>query len=170
MVYLGKNKIACAGHYGADDPIKSRDQYISIHTFNVEVAQKTSGVKLWIERDFDESQKRFLNSYTISLSSGGKPLGDKDVTAWYVRRDQPGYDSYNSKRIEERMKAGGKSVILHTDSDGHARLVLKEFDGIDDIHASYQLVVRFNADHKYPAYSSAELPQLEYYANSGLDP
>jgi hypothetical protein len=31
-------------------------------------------------------------------------------------------------------------------------------------------VIRFNADHKYAAYDSAELPQLEYYANSGLDP
>jgi len=170
IVYLGKGKVACAGHYGADDPIKSRDQFISVHTFNVEVLQKTNRVKLWIDREYDERQKRFLNSYIISLTSNGAPLADKDITAWYVGRDQPGYDSFNSKRIEDRMKAGGKSVRVRTDSSGKAHLALPEFDGITDIHASYQLLVRFNADNKYPEYNSAELPQLEFYANSGIDP
>jgi len=170
MVYLGKGKVACAGHYGADDPIKSRDQFISIHTFNLDVLQKTSRVKLWIDRDYDEPKKRFLNAYTISLKSNGAPLADKDIAVWYVVRDQPGYDSYNAKRIEDRMKAGGKSATVRTDPTGHAHLALPEFDSVQDIHASYQLLVRFNADHKFPEFDSADLPQLEFYANSGLDP
>jgi len=33
-----------------------------------------------------------------------------------------------------------------------------------------QLVVRFNADHKYPNYKPAQLPQLEFCAINGLDP
>lgn len=170
IAHLGNGKIACAGHYGADDSIKSRDQYISVHTFNVEVLQKPAHVKLWVDREYDAPSKRFLNSYTVSLTLNGAPLADKDITVWYVARDRPGYDSFNSKPLKERMAVGGKSVTLHTDSTGKARLSLPEFDGITDIHASYQLVIRFNNDHKYREYVSAQLPQLEFYANSGLDP
>ncbi len=167
---LGGGKVACAGHYGADDPIKGRDQYISIHTFDVEVLQKPAQVKLRIDRDFDEQKRRFLNAYSISLTRDGAPLANKEISAWYVARGQSGYDSFNSKRLEERMAAGGKSVALRTDEKGKAHLELPQFDDIEDIHASYQIVIRFNSDHKYPAYDSAELPQVEFYANSGLDP
>ncbi len=89
---------------------------------------------------------------------------------WYVARDAPGYDPYNSKPLAERMKLGGKTIALQTDADGKAKLELPEFDGVSDIHASYQIVIRFNADRKDPAFNAASLPQLEYYANSGLDP
>jgi hypothetical protein len=170
IAYLGGGRVACAGHYGADDPVKSRDQYISVHTFDVEVLQKPAHVKLWIDREYDDAKKRFLNAYTISLTSNGTPLPGKEIKMWYVARDQPGYDSFNSKSLESRMAAGGKSVVVRTDAKGHARMALPEFDGIDSIHASYQLVVRFNTDQKDPAYASAQLPQLEFYANSGLDP
>jgi hypothetical protein len=168
--YLGAGKVACAGHYGADDPIRGRDQYVSIHTFNVQALRKTGNARLWIERGYDEAKKNFLNSYTISLTSSNAPLANKDIQVWYVARDNPGYDSFNSKPLAERMKMGGKSVMVHTDAEGKAGLQLPEFDGIASIHASYQIVIRFNADHKYPDYNSAQLPQLEYYANSGLDP
>ena len=88
----------------------------------------------------------------------------------YVARDAPGYDSWNSKPLAERMKLGGKTLTLRTDSAGKTRLLLREFDGITNIHASYQLVIRFNPDHQYPEYNPTQLPQLEFYANSGLDP
>jgi hypothetical protein len=85
-------------------------------------------------------------------------------------RDTPGYDSWNSKPLAERMKLGGKILTVRTGADGTADLALPEFDGITSIHASYQMVIRFNAEHQYPDYQPAQLPQLEYYANSGLDP
>jgi hypothetical protein len=168
--YLGKGKVACAGHYGADDPIGGRDQYISIHTFNVQVLQKTAPTKLWIERGFDDARKSFLNTYTVSLTSNDAPLANKDIHVWYVARDKPGYDSFNSKPLAERMKLGGKSITLRTNDRGQAALDLPEFNGIADIHASYQMVIRFNPDHTDLQYNSAQLPQLEYYANNGLDP
>jgi hypothetical protein len=170
IAYLGGGKVICAGHYGADDAIKSRDQYISVHTFKVNAVQKPSPIKLWIDRAYDTPSKRFRNSYTVSLTLNGKPLANKVITAWYVSRGQPGYDSFNSKPLKERMAIGGKSVALHTDSHGEARLTLPEFDGVTDIHASYQMVIQFNIDHSYQDYLSAQLPLLEYYANSGLDP
>jgi hypothetical protein len=98
------------------------------------------------------------------------PLPGRDLQVWYVARDAPGYDSWNSKPLTERMKLGGKALTLKTDAAGKARLVLPEFDGITNIHASYQVVVRFNADRQYPEYNPTELPQLEYYANSRIDP
>jgi hypothetical protein len=170
MQYLGGGKVACAGHLGADDPIGARDQYISLHTFNVRVVQKTSNARLWIDRDFDQETKNFLNAFTISLTSSGLPISEKDLQVWYVPRGAPGYNSWNSKPLDDRMKLGGKTLKLRTDKAGKSRLLLPEFDGITNIHATYQLVIRFNSDHRYPDYNSAELPQLEYYANSGLDP
>ena len=167
--YLGNHKVACAGHLGADDPIRGPDQYISLHTFNIRILHKTSSTKLWIERGYDEAKQSFLNSYTISLACNNAPLPDKDVQVWYVARDAPGYDPWNSKPLAERMRLGGKSLTLHTGSDGKARLVLPEFDGIASIHATYQMVIRFNPERQYPDYKSAQLPQLEYYANSGID-
>jgi len=111
-----------------------------------------------------------LNSYTISLAASNAPLANKEVQVWYVGRGSPAYDSLNSKPLVERMKMGGQIVTVHTDADGKAKLNLPEFDGIADIHASYQMVIRFNSDRKYPDYHFGQLPQLEFYASSGLDP
>ena len=176
IYYLGSNRVACAGHYGADDPVRGRDQYISLHTFNVRAPSKVAHTKLWIARSYDEGKRRFLNSYIISLTlalpnaTTGSPLADKDVEVWYVARDSPGYDSWNSKPLGERMKMGGKLVTVHTDAAGKATLQLPEFDAVASIHASYQMVVRFNTGRMYPDYDATELPQLEFYANSGPDP
>jgi hypothetical protein len=168
--YIGHGVIACAGHYGGDDPIGGRDQSINLHRFSITAAGKPVATKLWISRGYEETKKRFLNSFTISLTGNGKPLESAAIDVWYVARDQPGYDSFNSQPLEARLKSGGKRVTLHTGEDGTANLKLPEFDGIASIHASYQMVIRFNADHTDPRYASASLPQLEYYANSGLDP
>jgi hypothetical protein len=168
--YLGNNQVACAGHYGADDPIGGRDQSINLHRFAISGTRNVALPRLWIQRGFDAQQQRFLNSFTVSLTAGEKPLAGKDIDVWYVSRGTPGYDSFNSKPLEERIKLGGKRVALRSDRNGNATLNLPEFDGVDDIHASYQLVIRFNVDRHDRDYASAELPQLEYYANSGIDP
>jgi cytochrome P450 len=77
--YLGNGRVACAGHYGADDPIGARDQSIDLHTFDVRVARKGRPAKLWVEREFDPATRRFRNAYTVSLTADGKPLADKEV-------------------------------------------------------------------------------------------
>jgi hypothetical protein len=97
-------------------------------------------------------------------------LPSKDVEVWYVSRDAPGYDPWNKKSLGDRMKLGGKTIVVTTRGDGQATFSLPEFDGITDIHQSYQMVVRFNPQHQYPALKPAQLPQLEFYANHGLDP
>jgi hypothetical protein len=168
--YLGHGMIACAGHYGADDPIGGRDQSIDLHRFSIGHFQKPVAAKLWIERGFDASTKRFLNSYTVSLTADGRPIADGAIEVWYVARGAAGYDSFNSQPLETRMKMGGKRVMLRTGSDGRARLDLPEFDGVADINASYQLAIRFNVDGSDARYATAVLPQLEFYANSGMDP
>jgi hypothetical protein len=168
--YLGEGQIACAGHYGADDPIGGRDQAINLHRFAVESVRAGVAPKLWIERGFDATRKSFLNSYTVSLTADGKPLANMDIDVWYVARGAPGYDSFNSRSLEDRMKLGGTRMTLHTGGDGKAKLDLPEFDGVADIHASYQMVIRFNTEHRIAQYVPAALPQLEFYANSGIDP
>jgi hypothetical protein len=168
--YLGDGKVACAGHRGLDDPIGQRDQYVALQTFRLQVLRKTASTKLWIERDYDQGTRSFPNSYTLSLTADGTPLANKDIQVWHVFRDAPGYDSWNKTPLAERMRLGGKSTTVRTGPDGKARLELPEYNGITNIHSSYQVVVRFNSDGEYPDYKPAQLPQLEFYANNGLDP
>ena len=168
--HLGGGKVACAGHFGRDDPIGRRDQFISLHTFKIQVLRRTVAPKLWIERKFDQARGIFVNSYTLSLTADGAPLADKDIHVWYVTRNASGYDAWNKNPLAERMKAGGKSVTVRTGLDGRAEVELPEYDAITDPHLSYQMVVRFNADRQYPNFKSAQLPQLQYHAASGVEP
>jgi hypothetical protein len=167
---LGDGRIACAGHYGADDAIGSRDQYLSLHLFRVEVLRRTKDTQIGVERDFDEEKNRWRNAYTLTLTCDGQPLADKELEFWYVERYQPGYDSWNSQPLEERMKMGGTLVKVRTGPDGKAHVALPHLDAIQDVHHSYQLVVRFNLDRADPDYKPAQSPQMEFYANSYQDP
>ena len=160
MNYLGNGKVACAGHLGLDDAFGKRDQYVCLQTFKVEVLRKTVATKLWIERDFDEPTRNFLNSFTVSLTANGAPVTNKDVQVWHVFRDAPGYDSWNKTPLAERMKLGGKTIAVRTGPNGTGRFALPEYDGITNTHRSYQVVVRFNPDGQYPDFKPAQLPQL----------
>ncbi len=71
---LADGRIACAGHFGADDAIGGRDQYLSIHFFRLKVSRKTKDTRIWVDRDFDETRNRWHNRYTISLTCDGGPL------------------------------------------------------------------------------------------------
>ncbi len=177
MHHLGNGRVVCAGHYGADDPMGGRDQFISIHSFAVELRRRSRRPRLWIERDFDANQRRYLNRYRICLSLAGQPLAAEEVQAWYVEREHPGYDAFGRTPLPERMAAGGTEVRLRTDPDGVAVLDLSHLDDLrhrtlpyEPIHHSYQLIVRFNVDRDNPAYLPAQLPQLEFYVDGSLQP
>ena len=167
---LPGGRIACAGHLGADDAMGSRAQYLSIHFFRLKVVRKTKDTRLLVDRDFDKATKKWRNAYTIDLQCDGEPLPDKPVEFWYVERNQPGYDSWNSRPLAERMKAGGKTIVARTDAQGKAAVALPHLDKVTDVHLSYQLVVRFNTDRSDPDYKPAETPQMEFYANHYQDP
>jgi len=168
--YLGDGRVACAGHLGSDDPMGFRDQQINLHLFTVVARRKTQATVLWVERDFDESAKCWKNAYTLTLTCGGAPLAGKDVECWYAVRYQPGYDSYNKSPLPERMRQGGRLLTACTDANGIAHVSLPEFDVVEDIHLSYQLVARFNPDRTDPDYQPAQSLQFELYANSRPDP
>lgn len=169
--YLGGGRVACAGHYGYDDPISARDydQYISIHLFRIEVLRKTKDTQILVERDFDEQKGKFRNTYTLSLTCDGEPLPEKELEFWYVERYKPAYDSWGSQPLEERMRTGGESIKVRTDATGRAHVSLPHLDEVENVHLSYQFVVRFNADRSDPDYKPAQTPQFEFYANSYQD-
>jgi hypothetical protein len=167
---LDDGRIACAGHFGADDPIGGRDQYVSIHFFRLNVLRKTKDAHIVVERAFDEAKKRWRNRYTLTLTSSGPALPDKELEFWYVQRGKPGYDSYNKHPLSERMKAGGVLIKVRTDRDGKASVDLPHLDAIKEIHYSYQLVVLFNRNRTDPSYKPAQTAQLEFYANHYQDP
>jgi hypothetical protein len=170
MNLLDDGRIACAGHLGADDAIGSRDQYLSIHFFRLNVARKTKDTQLLVERDFDDAKNKWRNRYTITLTCAGAALPDKELEFWYVERGKPGYDSFNKLPLEERRKLGGQLVKVRTGPDGKAQVSLPHLDAVTDVHYSYQLVVRFNADRADRDYKPAQTPQLEMYANNYQDP
>ena len=173
MAYLPDGRIACAGHNGGDDPVEGDlvvDHYISVQFFRLEVLHKTKRTNLWVERDFDEEKKKWRNAYTITLTADHEPLADKEVEFWYVERYQPGHDSWNSRPLAERMEMGGHIIKARTGPDGKAHISLPEkYDTITNIHLSYQLVVRFNADRSDPDYQPAQSAQLELYAFAPCD-
>lgn len=166
---LDDGRIACAGHLGGDDPIGGRDHYLSLHTFRLQVLRKTKPTRITVEREFDEAKNKYRNAYVLGLFSGDQPLAGKKLQFWYVDRDQPGYDPWNKHPLEERMKMGGHSIEVATDSAGKARVVLEDHDKIVDVHRSYQLIVRFNADHNDLECKPAQTAQLEFYANHYQD-
>jgi len=165
---LPDGRIACAGHYGYDDPIgegRRQANYVNLHTFRLEVNRKTASTKIWVERDYDEGQRRWVNSFTLSLTQDGHPLPDKELEFWYVMRDQPGYDSYNATPLEQRMKAGGTILRPKTDAAGKGHVQPPEsLEKVTDPHLSYQFVVRFNMDRRDLDYKPFETPQFEFYA------
>ena len=167
--YLSDGRIACAGHYGADDPIRGHpDQYISMHFFRLQVSRQTKDTSIWVQRDFDEEQNRWRNAYTITLTCDGAPLADKELEFWYAERYQPGYGA--DRPLEERMEMGGELTKLRTGPDGKAHLELPHFDAVESIHLSYQLIARFNMDRADADYKPAQSPQMEFYAISHPDP
>ncbi len=169
--YLGNNKFACAGHYGYDDAFGSRDQYISLHLFEIQHLGRTRDTHIDVRRDFYDAAKKWLNRYTLTLTCDSKPLPDKELDFWVVERDKPGYDSFNSKPIDTRMQLGGKLIKLKTDSHGIATVALPEFDVKDDrwgIHHCYQFVARFNWTRQDPEYKPFQTHLFEFYSNSSL--
>ncbi len=166
---LDDGRIACAGHLGGDDAIGQRDQYLSLHLFRLKVLRRTKDTRIDIERDYDETGRKYRNSFTLKLTCDGKPLSAKELELWYVERGQPGYDSWNKHPLAERMQRGGKLLKARTGPTGRATLTLPELDKVRDVHHSYQLVARFNADRSDPDYQPAQSPQFEFYANSYQD-
>jgi len=171
---LPDGRIACAGHYGYDDPIrkgKSHENYIKLHSFRLKVNHKTKDTKIHVERDYDERQRRWLNSFAIRLTHDGRPLPDKELVFWYVERYKPGYDSWNTTPLEKRMKAGGTTLRPRTDATGKAHVKLPaRFDKISNPHLSYQLIVRFNMSRSDPDYKPYQTPQFEFYAFAPMPP
>ena len=168
--YLGGGTFACAGHYGADDAIGSRDQYLQIHSFKLQVLRKTKNTRILVDREYDDEAGRYRNAYVLTLDCDGQPVAGKDLEFWYVGRDQPGYDSFSTRPLPERMRMGGKSVTARTAADGKGRVELPEMDSERNPHLSYQFVVRFNADRSDPDYKPAQTPQFESYAYLYQDP
>jgi hypothetical protein len=173
IYYLGDGRIVCSGHYGGDNPVSSGkvvDQYLMLHEFSINVRHRTQTAKVDIERDFDEKRNLWPNAYTLTLTTDGRPLENKEVEVWYVMGNAPGYDSWNSIPLDNRMALGGSLVKLSTDSEGKARLVMPELDGVEDPHRHYQLVARFNADRNDIDYKPAQSAQFNQYCKFQRDP
>jgi hypothetical protein len=170
---LPDGRITWAGHYGRDAPIRGEDrddQYISLHLFRLEVLHRTLDTRLILERGFDSTARRWLNTYTLSLLCDDRPLADKELEFWYVERDQPGFVSHGKLDLEERMQMGGRLIRVRTGSDGKAQVDLSHLDAIEDRHHSIQLVARFNTDCSDPEYKPCQTCQFGFYSNACQDP
>ena len=168
---LDDGRVACAGHYGGDDAIGSRDQYLNIHLFRLEVVRGSGQApRILVDRDFNESSNRWRNAYTIALLCSGAPLAGRELEFWYVARYKPGYDDQGRHSIEDRMQMGGHLLKVRTGEDGRARVSLPEMEEVTDPHLSYQFVVQFNADRSDPDYRPTRTLEHTFYALSAPDP
>lgn len=168
MQYLGNGKVACAGHYGSDDPVeKSYDNYAVLHIFDLQVAGRRKEANITLMRNYNEREQKWDNVYVLALMCEGEPLAGKEMEVWYVERWQPGFDQVRKNTLEQRMRMGGKLVRLTTDSDGRATLALPEFDETTDIHHAIQIVARFNADRSDPGFLPAQSLQYMFYSRAG---
>lgn len=163
---MDDGRIICAWHRGADDAFDQADQFVGLHVFRLKVNRPTARTRLRLERDYDSDNDLFENAYTVTLTVDDRPLADKTIELWYVRRDQPGYDSWSHVPVAERMKRGGKLLRAMTNAAGEAKFVMSEFDAETNPHLSYQLFARFNADRTDPDYKAATTAQIEFYAVS----
>lgn len=169
---LSDDRIACSGHFGADDPIgegRIHQNFVNLHTFRLKINQRTKGTRIQVVRGYDKNGRKWVNNYSLKLTEEGKPLAGRELEFWYVERDQPGYDSYGNTPLDQRMRAGGTLIKSTTDVDGMAHVQLPErFDEITNPHLSYQLIARFNMNRSDPAYKLYQTPQLEFYAHALL--
>lgn len=171
---LPDGRIVCAGHFGSDDPIgegRTHANDIYLHTFRLQVHRRTKPTRIHMVRDYDAAARKWRNSYTLTLTHEGQAIANKELEFWYAERYQPGYDSFGSVPLEERMKAGGTLVKVQTDKDGIARVRLPErFDAVTNPHLSYQFFARFNRDGGDAEYKPYQTPQLEFYAQAPMPP
>ena len=163
MQYLSDGRIACAGHYGGDDPFGLHDQYVSLHLFRLEVSGKAAETKLSLERDFDEGKGRWKNSFTFVLRANGRPLPGQELELWYVERDKPGYDPFGKLPLEKRMQMGGHLLRLRTDESGEAHISFPQFDELSWDQHTIQIMARFNPERVNPEYKPAETFLFEFY-------
>jgi len=166
---LPDGRIACAGHFGLDDAIGSRDQYLNIHFFRLKARRRTRDTQIRLERDYDEAIGKWPNRFTLELTCDGAPLPNKELEFWYVERDKSGYDAWNKYPLDERMKMGGELITVRSGADGKARVAIPHLDEVENTHYSYQLVARFNPGKTDPDYKPAQTPQFEFYANQYQD-
>ena len=116
-------------------------------------------------RDYDELKDKWVNTYSIELTSEGNPVPHKEIDFWYAKKNKPGYDSWNKDPIEKRMEMGGKLIKSKTGKDGTVKVSIPELDKIEDLHHSCQFVVRFNMDRKYPEFKPHQSPLFEFYSH-----
>jgi len=184
--YLGNGHIACAGHYGGDDPIDSENRhenFIMPHEFDIRTLNRRQGPDITVKRNYDNTAKRWPNMYTLKLTCGKKPLAGRELAFWYAERfdandicggeqhdelycpeNNPEYDARCRHTIDERMKLGGKWIKVTTDENGEARIMLQYLDTVRYIHHSIKFVVRFNYDNADPGYLPIQTCQYEFYS------
>ena len=190
--YLGGGRVACAGHYGGDDPIESKEweNYIMVHTFEIDVLNRREEVTIGVHRDYDQSAARWPNSYTVVLDCGGKPIKDREIEFWYAEKfhpddfpdstygdakksklwgpgshkSPPEYNYFGRYTVDQMMRLGGTTITGVTDERGTAHIALPHLDTIGYIHHSIKFVVSFNQDGTYPKYRPAQTNVCEFYS------
>ncbi|MGI0135394.1 MAG: hypothetical protein ACREBW_10615, partial [Candidatus Micrarchaeaceae archaeon] len=169
MQYLPDGRIACAGHYGGDDPMALHNQYISVHLFHVGVSGTEKATDLYLKRDFNKAEQQWKNSFTLILRADGKPLSDQEIEIWYVERNKPGYEPYvGDLSLDARMRMGGHIVTRRTDERGEARIAFPQFDHLSWAQHTIQIAARFKPERNSQEYLPAETFLFEFYTDVNL--
>jgi len=150
-------RFMCAWHYGGDNQYGEKNQFIGKHDFKVEfnIPQST---KINLERNMNHEKTQYVNSYTVTLVTGDKPLKGKRVMLAVSERWTPAYDNALDPRT------AGKIFEMETDGEGKALLRLTEYDKIKNIHMTYRIIAYFIPDENDTKLSQCESAINEAYA------
>jgi hypothetical protein len=158
---LDDGRVLFTWHRGGDLGYKEADEWIGQHVFKLKVLHPRQRTKLKLERVYSEAEKRYICAFTATLTTEqGKPVAGQPVEFSIVGRDEPGYEPFGGATPWVK----GKKTVVKTDAHGVARVDYPEQAEVTNIHKSFQICARFNAEGETAGYVPATSMVMEYYA------
>lgn|GEM_PF-1271994 len=135
IIELKDGRFLCAWHMFGDCVFGQHHQFVGQHVFRLR-GNLPSVTKLELTRDLNKKKTRYINAYTVHLSSGKRNLPKKRIKFWIHARYRDTYDL--------RPPAPEPwEVYKMTDKSGKAHIHLAGFDKEINIHQGYEIKAYF---------------------------
>ena len=136
----GRSWVELLGHVGGDAAFGQNDMVVDAHRLQPQCRELLPKLtSLSLERLLRADGSQYVNAFRAHLASGGEPLAGQEV----VFRFNPYWNEDGSVNTAPQAQAPYQ-VRAVTDEDGRAEAKAEAFNGVADIHLSY------NADVVYP--------------------
>ncbi|MHB9124592.1 MAG: sialidase family protein [Armatimonadota bacterium] len=156
---LPDGKFISVWHSGHDCMVGEEDMYIGTHSFRVDEHLPKS-TKLTLERELAEGGSKYVNVFMARLTANGEAASGKLVNFRIKPTWSPEPEGIDvTISLDETPDV--RSAV--TDSQGIARIELKDKEEIPDIHHAYAIDAVFNPDCE-DNMQACRSPQISAYA------